>query len=311
MQIVHFLGILAGSEAHAGDVMCQIGTEATQYDPSLDTMPSKEVMKSTTSVAGYLDHLGFAPLFIPFLYFSQIEEDAFRVQENRTAPRLISMRDEEQKVKVVYEQDFLDMVAQLYGSAAVGSLLAHQYGHFLDIYFTQPLPWIDLSLTTELRGDAWVGCYFGNMGGPDKFDKDGLENALQALADFPAQSSPPWAARYEAVQNGYEACDEKKEKMASVQIEGQRNCEGRSKVAYKTCLSNVPSVNSCLSSHVDECISKCRAETDFTKEQCYFLSCTVEFSPEIQNAQNVCKQWIEQERSSCGEKEKRNLLECL
>lgn len=293
MHLFPLLNILALSEAHADNFMCQLGVGVARYDASLDVPPSKDMQEKMDAITRAL-LLEVAP---SMLY------GAFTLKENTTAPRLFSMRTGEERAKVIYSREFVDTVTQQYGAEALVGILGHAFGHYLDIAANPPR-WMDNSLTTELRADALAGCVLAK----GAYEKEPLEKALQALADYPAPLSPQWSARVGAIQKGYESCGGSPNVIGAMRVDNTRRCEERSTAAYESCVKSIPAiVEECIEYHRELCVDNCLRQAYFTRDQCAMLTCSRD------NPQNemAWKQACHIDEQQCEERRRTEYSSCV
>ena len=119
---------------------------------------------------------------------------------NPTVPNAMAMAVGPGQTKITYSADFMNSIAGEYGGGATFGILAHEFGHHLDIHLTPS--WMNTSWSRELKADAWAGCALARAG----VDTTAIENALTAIAAYPSPSHPDWPLRRQAVRTGFANC---------------------------------------------------------------------------------------------------------
>jgi Zn-dependent protease with chaperone function len=95
---------------------------------------------------------------------------------------------------------FMNNIFSALGPEASFGIIAHEFGHHIDLNSTPP--WMNNSWSRELRADAWAGCALARRG----FGPAQLSLSLQAISQYPSPSHPAWNMRVPAIQQGFVAC---------------------------------------------------------------------------------------------------------
>jgi hypothetical protein len=168
----------------SAQVLCQLGN-GTGYDRGRNATPSNFARQQLERV--YLDlcprGCGWTMLF-----------------ENTTAPNALTEVFSPGYSVIVYQRRFMNDVNARMGPEAAYGILAHEFGHHIDMSATPA--WMSTSWSRELKADAWAGCALAIRG----FGTAPLGRALQAVAANPSVSHPSWRERVPAVQTGYFQC---------------------------------------------------------------------------------------------------------
>ena len=167
-------------------MMCNLGTSGfVQYNPNLDQPPSSR-----------------ATLELMVIYEALCPDSCgeYLLVSNQTVPNALAVVIGPGQTKIGYKPEFMYNVESTFGSGATLGILAHEFGHHIDLN-TFP-SWMSNSWSRELRADAWAGCTLAKL----YENTYALENALKAIASFPSPTHPPWQQRLLAVRSGYFNC---------------------------------------------------------------------------------------------------------
>jgi hypothetical protein len=179
------LGLLFATSASAG-LMCSLGASPSQqYNPYYDQQPSSRASSELNTIYRALCKNGCGN---------------YVLASNSSAPNALAAATGPGQSKIAYNPDFLNQVANQFGGGATFGILAHEFGHHIDFHTTAP--WMNNSWSRELKADAWAGCALARVGG----NTQQIENALRAIAAYPAPSHPGWQQRHQAVRTGFINC---------------------------------------------------------------------------------------------------------
>ncbi len=177
--------VLAVGDVHA-QVMCSLGTASVPPNHNLDEPPSPRADRELRRIYGAL----CAPRGC----------GTYVLVSNPTVPNAMATVVGVGRTKISYRPVFMDQTAFQYGPGATFGILAHEFGHHIDLQTTPP--WMNTSWSRELKADAWAGCALARTG----VSTSNLENALVAIAAFPSPSHPPWQVRSQSVRTGFVNC---------------------------------------------------------------------------------------------------------
>ena len=185
MSAIMLSMVLTGS-VHA-QLMCSLGVGPAQqrYDPRRDQAPAPRADQELRQIYNMLCPRGCG---------------SYLLVSNPTTPNAMAMPIGRGQSKIAYRPDFMDRVAQQYGGGATFGILAHEFGHHIDLH-TTPL-WMNTSWSRELKADAWAGCALARTG----IGTRQVENSLRAIAAYPSPSHPGWPQRHQAVRTGFVSC---------------------------------------------------------------------------------------------------------
>jgi len=171
----------------AAQVLCALGSGASNYKASADQRPSPDAMQllGRANAGGATVCGANCPGVVLF--------------RNPTVSSVMLIVDAG-RAKIVYSPQVFAAVYDRYGDAGIVALLAHPLGHALDD--AMGAAWIDKSWTPELRADSWAGCILAR----NKLGAADVQAALAALAEYPSPSHPKWSLRLPAIRTGYTQC---------------------------------------------------------------------------------------------------------
>lgn len=175
--------------AHAQQIVCTLGAGSVQqYNPAWDIPPAHHAAMELMQIYNLLcspSPYGCGRYFL------------FR---NPTVPNAMVMPVGPGLTKIVYNAGFMNSVAGQYGGGATFGILAHEFGHHIDLHTTPN--WMNTSWSRELKADAWAGCALARAG----IGTTAIESALIAIATYPSPSHPAWPLRQRAVRTGFVSC---------------------------------------------------------------------------------------------------------
>ena len=179
--------LVTASDARAQDVMCSLSPVAPNYSPLADQPATARAAKDLKTIGGYLcpQGCGRVGLF-----------------QNGTIPNIVTVNVGSGASRIEYSPAFLDKVRALFGQDARFGILAHEYGHHVDLNGIRAT-WGDASWGSEQRADAWAGCALAKAG----MKTQGLKEALRVVAaGQPTKSEQSWDQRWGALQTGFDVC---------------------------------------------------------------------------------------------------------
>lgn len=170
----------------AQGIVCTLGPQTGAYNPLLDAPPSAYAAQEAQRIYRLLcpDSCGQVSYV-----------------QNPTVPNAATMTQGGGISKIAYSPNFMGMIFQNFGAAASFGVIAHEFGHHVDLN-TNVASWMDSSWGREIRADAWAGCALARAGLPNQQ----LAAALMAIAAYPSPSHPAWNLRLPALQTGYVSC---------------------------------------------------------------------------------------------------------
>jgi hypothetical protein len=181
----------SGSEAEAQGVVCSLSPVMPSYSPLADQPPTVRAAKDLKTLVALLcpKGCGRVSLF-----------------QNVTIPNALVVTSPNGSSRIEYSPAFLERIRELFGADARFGVLAHEFGHHIDVNSAAPT-WIDPSWDAELRADAWAGCALAKAG----LKTQGLKDALRAVSAYssrtdPAKTDLAWEQRWLAMQQGHDAC---------------------------------------------------------------------------------------------------------
>ena len=176
-----------GSAAAFGQLVCSLGTmmPGHPYNPYYDSPPSPRAVQELSRIHSDLCPDGCGQ---------------YHLASNPTVPNAMAEAVGWGQTKISYDPEFMNQVVQQYGSGATFGILAHEFGHHIDLHTTPP--WMNNRWSRELKADAWAGCALARAG----IGTTELKGALQAIAAFPSPTHPGWVQRHQAVQSGFVSC---------------------------------------------------------------------------------------------------------
>ena len=187
------LAVVALNVAWAGaanaQLVCTLGVGPAQpYNPNWDMAPTPHAVSELRQIYNLLCSSS------PYGCGNYI------LVRNPTVPNAMAMVAGPGLTKIAYSADFMNWVASQHGGGATFGILAHEFGHHLDLHTTPP--WMNTAWSRELKADAWAGCALAAAG----IGTTAIENALTAIAAYPARSHPAWPMRHRAVRTGFVSC---------------------------------------------------------------------------------------------------------
>lgn len=175
--------------AARAQIVCTLGVgPVQQYNPGWDMAPSSRAASELMQIYNLLCSSSPYGCGTYFLF------------SNPTVPNAMAMAVGPGQTKITYSADFMNSIAGEYGGGATFGILAHEFGHHLDIHLTPS--WMNTSWSRELKADAWAGCALARAG----VDTMAIENAITAIAAYPSPSHPHWPLRNQAVRTGFTSC---------------------------------------------------------------------------------------------------------
>jgi hypothetical protein len=170
-----------------GQVVCALGPGASAYKAGEDQRPTPDALELAGRVNSAVKSIckDSCPTVALF--------------RNASAANIMLIADAGQ-AKLVYAPQFLTAAYEAYGDGGVMALIAHELGHALDD--TLGAAWIKTEWSPEVRADAWAGCVLARA----ELARDEIESTSEALAKYPAASSPSWNLRLPALRAGYIQC---------------------------------------------------------------------------------------------------------
>lgn len=177
-------GMFLQVQAAAAQVVCQLGS-GNQFNLYYNQPPSPYAASVLQTIYRLLCPTGCGQVNL-FL--------------NESAPNALTMTFGGGQSLIAYRSGFMGQVHTVIGPEATFGIIAHEFGHHIDLNTTPP--WMNDNWGRELRADAWAGCALARRG----FGSEQLSRALQAIAAYPSPSHPAWTLRIPAVEQGFRAC---------------------------------------------------------------------------------------------------------
>ena len=168
-------------------LICYLGYPQQQYIPSKDQLPSQRAEQELALIYKAL----CPPPYVCGMY---------QLRSNTTVGNARAELIGPGQTKISYNPAVFDSLALKYGGGATFGILAHEFGHHIDLHQTPP--WLNTSWSRELKADAWAGCALARTQVSSVY----LENALVAISKFPTPSHPSWQLRVQAVRVGFVNC---------------------------------------------------------------------------------------------------------
>jgi hypothetical protein len=175
---------LSPSAVAAQGLVCQLGGGPSTYNPAWDQPPTAYAINELQTIEKLLCPTGCGAVVLAL---------------NNSAMNALTLSNGVSS-KIVYNPMFMGQVYAMIGPEATFGILAHEFGHHIDLRSTPT--WMNSSWAAELKADAWAGCALAKRG----FAANQIAVALQAISAFPSASHPSWQYRIPAVQTGYLAC---------------------------------------------------------------------------------------------------------
>ena len=183
--IATLICLVSADIAYAG-VTCSLGHAAgRRYTPALDRPPTHRAAAELDQIYKMLCPRGCG---------------RYRLVQNPTVPNAFAQVIGRQVTKIAYNPTFMNQIAIKYGPGATFGILAHEFGHHIDLNTTAP--WMNTAWSRELKADAWAGCALARAG----ILPNQIQNSLRAIAAYPSHSHPGWQQRHVAVRQGFESC---------------------------------------------------------------------------------------------------------
>ena len=177
--------LVAATTLSAQQVICQLGGGPSSYNPYWNAPPTPYASSELGTIYRLLcpNGCGRADLV-----------------QNATVSNAMATVVSPGVTLISYNPYFMNNVFTMTGAEASFGILAHEFGHHIDLNTTPS--WMNNSWSAELKADAWCGCALARRG----FNPAQISVALQAIAAFPSPSHPAWNLRIPAVQQGFLSC---------------------------------------------------------------------------------------------------------
>jgi hypothetical protein len=185
LPVLLLASIVLPASARA-QVVCALGATVTPYNPTADAPPSELAQSELNKIQKLLCPKGCGSVHL---------------FQNATAPNLAVVAFGTGISKIVYSPDFLNGIHATYGADASFGVLAHAFGHHLDLT-APPASWMNGAWNSERRADALAGCALGRAA----LRPEGLQAALVVLASHPSAADNGLKQRWLAVRAGYAQC---------------------------------------------------------------------------------------------------------
>jgi hypothetical protein len=189
MKTILMLSILlvaTESKTRAQNIVCAFGAMSTDYIAMADQPATPHAAKDLKRLLSMLCPKGCGRV---------------EIFKNATAPNELMVNIGNGSSKIAYSPAFLEKVASVYGPDATLAVLAHEFGHHVDLN-GNVAAWMNDTWGNELRADAWTGCALAKAG----LKTQGLKGALRAVAAYPSNMDPAWDLRSVAVEKGFSSC---------------------------------------------------------------------------------------------------------
>ena len=128
--------LLAAGTAQA-QVMCSLGPGVNQYNPFLDEPPTYRASIELDEIYQVLCPYGCG---------------TYVLVSNPSTPNASAITFGMGQTKISYQDSWMDMIDRRYGGGATYGILAHEFGHHIDLHTTPQ--WMNTSWSRELKADA-------------------------------------------------------------------------------------------------------------------------------------------------------------